>query len=50
MGTKLQKIQAVKGMTMASAVPLSWWSVTPDGRDGVLLGSESPAPGIVPAP
>lgn len=49
-GTKLRKIRAVEGMTTASAAPLSWRNVTPDGRDGVLLGSETPAPGIVPVP
>lgn len=49
MGTKLQKIQAAKGLTTVTPLALPWCNVIPDSRNCVLLGSEAPAPGIIPA-
>lgn len=50
MGIKLQKLLAVKGMITVSAFPVVITEYVPDGRSCVPFGSESLAPGVVPAP
>lgn len=50
MGIRLQKIQAVESLIIASALPIIIMECDPDRRKCLLFSSESPAPGIVPAP